>query len=80
MTIWEEDIPVHVVALPPRIHSLISKNDEGDVAIFINEALSLEMKRACLEHELAHFRRGDLDYGAAGSVDRIERERHEAAV
>lgn len=38
------------------------------------------MKRACLEHELNHFRRGDLDYGAAGSVDRIERERHEAAV
>lgn len=78
MTIWEDDIAVHVVALPPRIHSLISKNDEGDVAIFINEALSPEKKRECLDHELVHFRRGDLD-GGVRDIDRVEDERHRAA-
>ncbi len=76
MTVWEDDICVHVIEMPYRIKSFISKNDVGDYAIFINSLLTQEEMQERYEHELKHFRENDLAFNSNINVSSTEYKRH----
>lgn len=76
MTVWEDDICVHVIEMPYRIKSFITKDSMGDYAIFINSLLSESERKERYEHELKHFRNQDLAFDSGINVSNIEYERH----
>jgi hypothetical protein len=55
-----DDCRVRLVDLPTSAGGAIAVDADGFVTIYINARLSAEARRAALEHELRHHRRGDL--------------------
>lgn len=76
MTVYEEDIPIHIIDMPPNINSFISWDENGDVAIFIGNHLSPSQRRSCYQHELKHFKEGDISCINRFDADYVEYARH----
>ncbi|MEA4869937.1 MAG: hypothetical protein VB062_04785 [Christensenella sp.] len=56
----KDDVWVTQIKLPPRVRAFCKRKGFDDCAV-VNEDLNDEVKKEAVEHEIRHFRRGDID-------------------
>lgn len=68
-----EDVPVVLKDLPPRIHGFVCLGSDYNPCIIINSRLSVEQQRETYRHEMSHIQTGQID-----DDNYVEYERKEA--
>lgn len=56
-----EDIPVVLMDLPPRIRGFVCLGSDYNPCIIINSRLPFEQQQRTFRHEMEHIRTGQMD-------------------
>lgn len=56
----KDDVWITQTRLPPRVRAFCKRKGFDDCAV-VNEELDEDVKKEAVEHELRHFKRGDID-------------------
>ena len=56
----KDDVWVTQTKLPPRVRAFCKRKGFDDCAV-VNEELDDNVKKKAVEHEIRHFKRGDID-------------------
>jgi len=63
----KDDVWVTQTRLPPRVRAFCKRKGFDDCAV-VNEELDEEVKKEAVEHEIRHFKRGDIDRDLDASI------------
>ena len=64
---------IHLLPFPPAVLAAVVALDDGTYDVFLNDALSLDLQRKALRHELRHIDKGHL-YNDILTVEDMEKE------
>ena len=64
---------VHLINFPPSVLAAVVALADGTFDIFINDALSPQLRKQALEHEIRHIDAGHL-YNDVYTIEEMERE------